>query len=314
MCWPDKNQVLREKLPAAFPGSTFSFLPADIVTQILNFGSPVPLDVQIAGADLKASRAFANKLLAKIRYVPGVADPRIQEQFQNPALKVDFNRELAGVVGLTEGDAATSIQATLSGSTQTAPTYWLNPANGVSYPVSVQTPQYGIDTLGELKNLPLTAAQSTQLLGGLATFSPEPLDAVVSHYLIRLVVNIDATTQQRDLGSVALEVEKIVAVKMGDVLVTISAPDLDQQLEQAKVQVVQLQANVEQAQANSDLSQVTNGRTARLVVQGWATQGQGDTDRLTFASRNAALAVAKANVMAQQAAVSRLQELTSFED
>src|ERR1700733_15265395 len=171
-------KTLREKLPAAFPGTTFSFLPADIVTQILNFGSPAPLDVQIAGADLNASRAFANKLFAKIRYIPGVADPRIQEQFQNPSLKVDFNRELAGVVGLMESDAATSIQATLSGSTQTAPTYWLNPSNGVSYPVSVQTPQYGIDTLGELKNLPLTAAQSTQLLGGLATFSPEPLDAL----------------------------------------------------------------------------------------------------------------------------------------
>ena len=151
-------KTLREQLPLAFPGTTFSFLPADIVTQILNFGSPAPLDVQIAGANLNASRAFANKLLAKIRSVPGVADPRIQEQFQDPALKVDFNRELAGVVGLTESDAATSIQATLSGSTQTAPTYWLNPTNGVSYPVSVQTPQYGIDTLGELKNLPLTAA------------------------------------------------------------------------------------------------------------------------------------------------------------
>jgi multidrug efflux pump subunit AcrB len=111
---------------------------------------------------------------------------------------------------LTEGDAATSIQATLSGSTQTAPTYWLNPTNGVSYPVSVQTPQYGIDTLGELKNLPLTAAQSTQLLGGLATFSPEPLDALVSHYDIRPVVNIYATTQGRDLGNVAADVQKIV--------------------------------------------------------------------------------------------------------
>jgi multidrug efflux pump subunit AcrB len=209
-------KTLREKLPAAFPGTTFSFLPADIVTQILNFGSPAPLDVQIAGADLKASRAFANKLIDKIRFVPGVADPRIQEQFQNPALKVDFNRELAGVVGLTESDAAAAIQATLSGSTQTAPTYWLNPTNGVSYPVSVQTPQYGIDTLGELKNLPVTAAQSTQLLGGLATFSPEPLDAVVSHYNIRPVVNIYATTQGRDLGSVAADVQKIVADSRAD--------------------------------------------------------------------------------------------------
>jgi multidrug efflux pump subunit AcrB len=209
-------KMLREKLPAAFPGTTFSFLPADIVTQILNFGSPAPIDVQIAGSDLNASRTFANKLLAKIRNVPGVADPRIQEQFQNPALKVDFNRELAGVVGLTESDAASSIQATLSGSTQTAPTYWLNPSNGVSYPVSVQTPQYGIDTLGELKNLPLTAAQSTQLLGGLATFSPEPLDAIVSHYDIRPVVNIYATTQGRDLGSVADDVQKIVDESRAD--------------------------------------------------------------------------------------------------
>ena len=209
-------KALREKLPKAFPGTTFSFLPADIVSQILNFGSPAPLDVQITGADLAASRAFAGKLLAKIRHVPGVADPRIQEAFQNPGIKVDFNRELAGVVGLVEADASTSIQATLSGSTQTAPTYWLNPANGVSYPVSVQTPQYSIDSLGDLKNLPLTAAQSTQLLGGLATFSPEPLDAVVTHYDIRNTVNIFATTQNRDLGGVAADIQKIVDDARGE--------------------------------------------------------------------------------------------------
>jgi multidrug efflux pump subunit AcrB len=203
-------KTFREQLPRAFPGATFSFLPPDIVSQILNFGSPAPLDIQIAGADLGESRAFANKLLAKIRHVPGVADARVQEQFQDPGLKVDFNRDLAGLVGLTEGDAATSIQATLSGSTQTAPTYWLNPANGVSYPVSVQTPQYQIDTLGALKNLPLTAAQSTQLLGGLATLSPEPLNAVVTHYNIRSTVNILATTQERDLGGVAADIQKIV--------------------------------------------------------------------------------------------------------
>ena len=136
---------LRKTLPTAFPGTTFSFLPADIVSQILNFGSPAPIDVQVVGSDLNASRTFAMKLLAKIRRVPGVADPRIQEAFQDPGLKVDFNRELAGVVELTENDASTSIQATLSGSTQTAPTYWLSPGNGVSYPVSVQTPQYQIE-------------------------------------------------------------------------------------------------------------------------------------------------------------------------
>jgi len=203
-------KTLRERLPTAFPGITFSFLPADIVSQILNFGSPAPLDVQIAGADLGASRAFANKLLAKIRRVPGVADPRVQEQFQYPGLKVDFNREMAGVVGLTEGDAATSIQATLSGTSQTAPTYWVDPSNDVTYPVSVQTPQYSIDTVGDLQNLPLTAAASTQLLGGLATLSPEPLNAVVTHYNIRNTVNIYATTQGRDLGAVAADIQKIV--------------------------------------------------------------------------------------------------------
>ncbi len=209
-------KTLRERLPKAFPGTTFSFPPADIVSQILNFGSPAPIDVQIAGANLAASRAFADKLLARIRRVPGVVDPRIQEAFQSPGVRVDFNRDLAGVVGLTEQDAASSVQATLSGSTQTAPTFWLNPTNGVSYPVSVQTPQYAIDTLGELRNLPLTAAQSNQLLGGLAAFSLEPLDAIVSHYDVRNTVNLYATTQDRDLGGVAADIAKIVDEMRGE--------------------------------------------------------------------------------------------------
>ncbi|RYC30175.1 efflux RND transporter permease subunit [Lichenibacterium minor] len=206
----DITKRLREVLPRAFPGTTFSFLPADIVTQVLNFGSPAPLDVQVAGNDAAGDRAYADKLLARIRRVPGVADPRIQEASKDPGLKVDFDRELAGVVGLTEGDAASSIQATLSGSTQTAPTYWLNPKNGVSYPVSVQTPQYDIDTLGALGDLPLTAAGSTQLLGGLASFRPEPLDAVVSHYDVRPTVNIYAAVQDRDLGAVAADIQRII--------------------------------------------------------------------------------------------------------
>ena len=123
-----------------------------------------------------------------MRHVPGIADARIQEPARNPALAVAFNRELAGVVGLTEQDASTNIQTTLSGSTQTAPTYWFDPANGVSYPVSVQTPQYSIDTLGDLKNLPLVAADSTQLLGGLADIKPEPLSSVIDHYDVRNTV------------------------------------------------------------------------------------------------------------------------------
>jgi multidrug efflux pump subunit AcrB len=203
-------KTLREQLPRAFPGVTFSFLPADMVSQILNFGSPAPIDVQIAGNNLDASRDFALKLLAKIRQVPGIADARIQEAFQNPALKVDFNREFAGVVGLTENDATNSLQTTLSGSTQTAPTFWLSPTNGVSYSISVQTPQYGIDTLGDLKYVPLRNGNSNQLLGGLATFSPEALHGIASHYNIRSVVNIYATPQARDLGAVAADVQKIV--------------------------------------------------------------------------------------------------------
>jgi multidrug efflux pump subunit AcrB len=204
------TKILREQLPREFPGVTFSFLPADIVSQILNFGTPAPIDVQVAGRDAAANRVFVNDLLAKMRHVPGIADPRVQELFQNPALKVDFNRELAGVVGLTEGDASASLQATLSGSTQTAPTYWLDPRNGVSYPVSVQTPQYRIDSLSDLNNLPLTAPNSTQLLGGLASFTPEPVDAVVSHYDIAPSINIYATTQGRDLGAVVGDVQKII--------------------------------------------------------------------------------------------------------
>ena len=209
---PDEYvKMLRERLPADFPGVTFSFLPADMVSQILNFGSPAPLDVQVIGANVAGNREWADALLTRMRHVPGIADPRIQERFGNPALKVDFNRELAGLVGLTESDAAASLQATLSGSTQTAPTYWLDPKSGVSYPVSVQTPQYAIDTIGDLKTLPLTAARSTQLLGAMASFSPESLPALVSHYDVKNTINIYAATQDRDLGGVIGDVETLIA-------------------------------------------------------------------------------------------------------
>ena len=209
---PDEYvKMLRERLPVGFPGVTFSFLPPDMVSQILNFGSPAPLVVQVIGADVAGNLEWADALLTRIRHVPGIADPRIQERFGNPALKVDFNRELAGLVGLTESDAAASLQATLSGSTQTAPTYWLDPKSGVSYPVSVQTPQYAIDTMGDLKTMPMTAARSTQLLGALASFSPESLPALVSHYDVKNTINIYATTQGRDLGGVSDDIEKLIA-------------------------------------------------------------------------------------------------------
>ena len=217
---------LRERLPRLYPGTTFAFLPADIITQILNFGLPAPVDLQVVGNDLVANRKYADELLARVRRVPGVADARIQQEFNEPQLNVDVNRELASLVGVNERDAATSMLATLAGSIQTAPTFWLNPKNGVSYPIVVQTPQYDVDTLGNLENTPLSAtgtpgagAQSgrTELLGGLADIKPTFSNAVVSHYNVRPVIDIFATTQGRDLGAVADAINKIVADTTHDV-------------------------------------------------------------------------------------------------
>ncbi|WP_026595961.1 efflux RND transporter permease subunit [Methyloferula stellata] len=208
---------LREILPKAFPGVTFAFLPADMVSQILNFGSPAPINIQVAGLDYKGDRAYAEMLLRRARFVPGIADARIEEAFQSPALHVAFDRTLAGLTGLTEHDAANNLQNTLSGSSQTQPTYWVNPRNGVSYPVSIQTPQYHMDTITNLKNTPLAGDEGTsQLLGGLATFTPKPLDAVITHYNIRPTVNIYATVQGRDLGAVAADLQKIMDETKGE--------------------------------------------------------------------------------------------------
>jgi multidrug efflux pump subunit AcrB len=204
-------KTLREVLPQKFPSATFSFLPADMASQILNFGMPAPVDVAISGPDMVQNRKLAATLLAKISHVPGVADPHIQQAFQGPALNVEVNRIFAEMVGLTEQDAATSMQNSLAGSSQTTPTYWLNPTNGVSYPVSVQTPQYQIDTLQGLKTLPLTApGQPTQLLGGLATIAPGPESAVVTHHNIQPAIDIYATTQGRDLGGVTEDIQKVL--------------------------------------------------------------------------------------------------------
>jgi multidrug efflux pump subunit AcrB len=207
-------KTLRERLPRLFPGTSFAFLPADIVSQILNFGTPAPIDVQVTGSDLAADRVFATGLLARIQQVPGIADARIQQSFQQPTLNVNVDRTLASLVGLNEKNTATALVTTLAGSTQAAPTYWLNPKTGISYPVSIETPQREIDTLAGLKNVPLTAGADPgtagQLLGGLATISRAPGNAVVSHYNVRPVIDIYASTQEQDLGSVAADVEQIM--------------------------------------------------------------------------------------------------------
>jgi multidrug efflux pump subunit AcrB len=192
-----------------------------MVSQILNFGVPAPIDVQVTGNDLQADRIYADQLLARIRKIAGVADARIQQAFRQPTLNVDFNRSLAGLVGLSQKDAANAVLTTLSGSAQTSPTYWLDPKTGVSYPVSVQTPQRDIASLGGLENLPLTAGAGSngdaQLLGGLATIERAPSDAVVSHYNVRPVVDIYATPQGRDLGSVAADIRQAMQDTAHDV-------------------------------------------------------------------------------------------------
>ena len=149
-------QALREQLPRAFPGMTFAFLPADIVSQILNFGAPAPIDLQIRGANVNANFAYANKLLSRIRRIPGIADARIQQSPNNPSFNIDVDRTRAQYVGLTERDVTNSLVVNLAGSAQVAPTYYLNPDNGVSYSIVMQTPQYQIDSLSALETLPIT--------------------------------------------------------------------------------------------------------------------------------------------------------------
>jgi multidrug efflux pump subunit AcrB len=204
---------LREKLPAQFPGLSFAFLPADIVNQILNFGAPAPIDIEVRGANLDGNFAYASGLLAKIRRVAGVADARIQQSSRNPSFNVDVDRTRAQYVGLTERDVANSMVVNLAGSSQVAPTYYLDPNNGVSYSIVMQTPQYQLDSLSDLQTLPLTAPGMTApvILGGIADITRSTSNAVVSQYDIQSLVQIYATPQGRDLGSVAADIRKIIS-------------------------------------------------------------------------------------------------------
>jgi len=203
---------LRDELPRRFPGTTFSFLPADIVSQILNFGAPAPIDLQVRGNDLGADYDYANKLLAQIRHVPGVADARIQQSARQPTIDVNMDRTRARYTGVTAADVTNSLVVNLASSSQVAPTYWLNEKNGVTYPIALQTPQYQIDTLPALQNLPINATGApTTVLGGIADIRRTHSDAVVSQYDIAPMVEIYATTQGRDLGAVSADIRKIMA-------------------------------------------------------------------------------------------------------
>jgi multidrug efflux pump subunit AcrB len=213
----DYIHELRQRLPAEFPGVSFSFLPADITSQILNFGVPAPIDIEIVGRDVKGNRAFANRLLEKMRRVPGLVDARIQQPSDLPSINVEVDRTKALQAGFTQRDVANNLLITLSGSQQTTPTFWLNPANGVSYNVITSSPQYDMDSLQSVANIPLTSASGrTNLLGSLATLSRGSREAVVYHYNAQTSINLYASTERRDLGAVSDDVQRLIDESRGE--------------------------------------------------------------------------------------------------
>jgi multidrug efflux pump subunit AcrB len=236
-------EKLREELPKRFPGVEFYTLPVDMVTQILNFGLPAPIDVQIVGPDQEGNRAFAANLLSKIKMEAGTADMRIQQPFNNPTLQIDVNRSMAQSTGLQQRDVMSSLLVATSGSFQTSPTFFLDPRNGVEYNIAAQSPQYVLDTMQDLKNIPVTAGsgaattggasgapansgslgagmapstgpmggQPVQILGNLASVEPGEEQATVTHYNISPVVDIYGNVAGTDLASVSREIDRDIA-------------------------------------------------------------------------------------------------------
>src|SRR5271163_683730 len=208
----DYVRTLRDKLPQEYPGATFYFLPADIVTQTLNFGLPAPIDIQIDGADIMANAQVADKMLKELRHVRGIADLRIQQQADYPKLHINVDRTKALEAGYTEQDITDSALVSLSGSFQVTPMFYLNPKDGVQYNLVTQTPQYDIKSGQDLQNIPLTAANQRQpgILADVASIQRTSEPASINHYNIRRVVDIYASVQGRDLGAVGREVNSIV--------------------------------------------------------------------------------------------------------
>jgi multidrug efflux pump subunit AcrB len=208
----DYVQRLRERLPGEYPGATFYFLPSDIVTQVLNFGLPAPVDIQIEGADIYSNREVADRMLREIERVPGIADARIQQAFDYPEFDVTVDRTKAAQGGYSQRDVANSMLNSLSGSFQITPMFFLNWKNGVSYNLVTQTPQYSIQSLQDLQNTPLNSASATrpEILADVASINRSNEMEVISHYNIRRVVDIYANVQGRDLGAVGRDVTRIV--------------------------------------------------------------------------------------------------------
>jgi multidrug efflux pump subunit AcrB len=212
---------LRIKLNREFPGVLFYFPPADIVSQILNFGLPAPIDIQIMGRDVDGNHVFAESLARQLRTVTGIADLRIQQPFNQPKLHINVDRTKALQAGFTQRDVAGNLLVSLSGSFQTSPSYWLDPKNGVSYFVATQAPQYEFQSLQDLENIPVAGGSGTgrapwQQLANLGTISRGAGMATVSHYDAQTMIDIFSSTQGRDLGGVAKDVQKIIDRNRGE--------------------------------------------------------------------------------------------------
>lgn len=199
---------LRETLPQRFPGTQFFFQPADIVSQILNFGMPAPIDVEVMGMDQRGNYQLAERLANQIQHIPGAVDVHVQQSFDSPTLHMDIDRTRVQSMGLQTREIAQNLLVSLSSSFQTAPTFWLDPKNGATYQVAVQTPQYKIDSIQALANTPVTGAkaETPQILGNLVKMSSAMRPAVVSHYNVQPLMNVYASVDGRDLGAVADEV------------------------------------------------------------------------------------------------------------
>ncbi len=210
------RQVLRAGLTERFPGTEFSFLPGDITAKILNFGLPSPIDVQITGRDLQDNYAYATRMVARMKRIAGIADVRIQQVMNEPTLKINSRRSFALGTGLTESDIANNVLATLSGSGQVAPTYWLDTANGVSHLVNIQTPQPQLTSMNDLETIPIDkgdgnpSGNAPQIVGALSRIAQTGTPGLVSHYSILPVIDIYANVQGRDLGAVSDLVNGVV--------------------------------------------------------------------------------------------------------
>ncbi|WP_010514995.1 efflux RND transporter permease subunit [Komagataeibacter oboediens] len=201
-------RALRRDLPRAFPEASFAFLPSDITTQILNFGAPAPIDIQVSGINPDETRQFAQKILHAIRRIDGLVDARIQQPGHYPELRFEADRTRISQLGLTEGDVTTAIATSIAGTVQTAPLYWLDPHSMVTYPIAVQMPEYRISSLADIIGLPVTGVSTPQLqvLGALGTITRGATSPVEAQYNIRPLIDVFAGGDGRDLGAIASDV------------------------------------------------------------------------------------------------------------